>query len=616
MPRMDRPSWHTHPRAPRRVWPWLLLGLCGWFVLLALRVLAVRAGPGIYGGCESCVDAPVILSDLLPTALLLASVAAAGLLRPGAWRMLPMAVALGVIVLYLIDLGIYLIFGMRLRLTDLLRYGGETRSTWSVVAPLLAQPRGVAMVAGLLLALSGWAGLIWTVPRRAVLALGSIAAASALAAATFAAPLESVDAYTYRDVLRNNRPDGVDRAYSPAFRAALMAASPEPAARQCIQPASGPARSVILLVVEGLSAYHSRLLGGTQDSTPKLDAWSRRASYFPDFHANGFTTDGGLIALLTGHVPLPAIGRYASTHAYAGYEKVAVPDLLAQLAATGYGTQFFTTGDLGFLDKGQWLRGLGFGHVEGADSPFYENLPRGGFNAASDQALFARYLDWYDHERTQTLNFSALLTVSTHPPFTVPGTELRDEAGAFGWADAQIDQFISALRQRHYFDHGVLLVTGDHRAMTTPRPEQIAHLGAGAISRVPMVVIGPSGLPAGPHAGRWQQTDFIAGLLDLADRPSCTDAFRGRLLGAQAQPARYVLHVEGAERDQVRVWIAGDTQARELVLDGDDTRWIAPPPEPDARVVLDHVNRARARLAPVPGDFIGGLIGRRLDAAP
>ena len=609
-----RPPGPASARA--RCWVFAALGLAGWLTLLVLRVAAVRAGPGTYTGCAPCVDAPVLLNDLLPTALLAGLALLASLLRPGVWRSVPVLAAAGVIVLYFIDLGIYLLLGMRLRIADLWRYGGETRSTWSVVAPLLAEPRGMALLAGLLLAVVGWAGLLWTVPRRKPSAIFWGAATAALLTATLLAPAgDSVDAVTFRDVLRANRPDGINQPFSPAFRQALLALPPERPGHACTAAGAQGAlpRSDIQLVVESLSANHSQLLGGLQDSTPHLDAWARKASYFPEFVANGFTTDGGLIALLTGRVPLPTIGRYESTHAYAGYEQPVVPDLFARLGAAGYQTQFFTTGDLGFLDKGGWLRQLGFGHVEGAEQPFYARFPRGSFNAAGDQALYARYLDWYDHQRTGPLNFSTLLTVTTHPPYVVPGTEVRDEAGAFRWADAQIDQFIQALAARRYFDHGVLLVTGDHRAMTTVRPGEVARFGASAPARTPMVVIGPAGLPAGPVQGRSQQIDFLAGLLDLAAQPSCTDAFRGRLLGAHAAPARYVLHALGGQRDHVRTWTRDDERARDVVLDGDHTHWAdTPPTEPSARQVLDQVNRERAALSPVPRNFFDQLIGGKL----
>ena len=592
------------------------LALGGWLILLASRMLAVRSGYGDYIDCRNCLDGPVLLQDLLPTGVLFVLAAVAAALRAGILRLLPLLLTVALLCVYAIDLGVYLIFGFRLRITDVLRYGGEAKSSWSVVLPLLSEWRGTIWLAGWLLALTGWIALIWRIPRdsRTAMVAGFLGSVM-VAISVLANPADYVHANAYRDVVRSNRPDGVNRPFSPDRRAALLA-QPQDIQISCKDAVALPRRSVILLVVESLSAYHSRLLGEVQDNTPRLDEWARNNSYFPEFHANGFTTDGGLIALLTGRVPLPSIGRYESSKAYAGYEMPVVPALFSQLHAAGYSSQFFTTGDLGFLDKGRWARDLGFMHVEGANHPFYASYPRGGFDDAGDQALYDRYLDWYDRERKNGPLFSTLLTVSTHPPFHVPGTTIHDEAKAFRWADAQIDRFIQGLAMRRFFDDGILLVTGDHRTMTIVRPAETVHFGAGALSRVPMVVIGPSGLRQGSVPGRWQQTDFLAGLMTVAGLPSCTDAFRGRMLGPDAMPARYVLHAQGVQRDRVQVWIQDDVRSYELILNGDDTGWMTQPDKVSADRVLEYVNRERARLTPLPPDQLDSLIKRRLDVTP
>ncbi len=600
----------------RLFWLLVILAFGGWMVLLVSRVLAVRSGHGAYIDCMSCLDRTVLLQDLLPTALLVLLAATAMLLPRGVWRLLPVMGAFALVCVYAIDLGVYLVFGFRLRVTDFFRYSGEARSAWSVVLPLLADWRGATWMGGWVLALIGWIALIWHMPHR-VRAAGVTGLLCVCLAATslLTSPVEYVHVSAIRDVLRGNRPDGVNRQFSAHKRAALLA-QPPTIEGKCRGTHPVPPRSVILLVVESLSAYHSQMLGGLQDNTPLLDAWARDTSYLPDFHANGFTTDGGLIALLTGRVPLPAVGRYESSKAYSGYEQPIVSDLFQQLHDASYSTQFFTASDLNFLDTGDWVRGLGFMHVEGASHPFYTHYPRGGFSEAGDQALYERYLDWYDSERNGGLHFSTLLTASTHPPFYVPGTSIGDEVQAFRWADKQIDVFIRGLETRRFFDNGVLLVTGDHRTMTIVRPAETARFGAGALSRVPMVIIGPSGLPLGAVPGRWQQADFLAGLLSVAGLPSCTDAFRGRLMGADSTTARYLLHTQGVQRDRIGVWVQDDPLPYELTMNGDDTGWITQPGEPAADQVLAHVNRERALLSPLPSNLMDMLIKSGLGPTP
>lgn len=580
-----------------------------------MRIRAARAVFEEYMGCTNCLAPSIIANDLRPLAALMLLWALAMLGAWRLWRAVLVAGALVLITAYALDIGIFLLFGYRLQIASFFRYAGETRAAWMVAAPLLAEPRGWVFVAALFAAWLGWTALIWRAQvgwQRAVsLTLLSIAL---VAVAHWKGNPGYVRTEAYLDVLTNNRPSGVSTPYSQGLRSKLVMQPELPAT--CVPAKVEQPRNVILVVLESLSARHSQLLGGSSDSTPQLDRLAQAHSYFPEFHANGFTTDGGLIALLTGFIPLPTTGRYDTLDVYAGYEKPVIPTAFAQLSQTGYETQFFTTGDLRFLDKGRWLHGLGLTHVEGSEQPYYASLPRGAFDDTGDRSLYDRYLDWFDREKTAHLNFSTLLTVSTHPPFRVPGTDIADEAAAFRYADAQVGRFVDELAQRGYFENGVLLVTGDHRAMTTIPIAERRVFGEGALSRLPAVVIGPAGIPQGAIPGRWQQTDFLAGLLDLAGVPTCTVAWRGRLLGPNHQSADYVLHVQGIDRERVIAWPrAGSVNA--LRLDGDGTDWAGPrPPEPLASQILDALNRQRALLPEPPRNLIDLIIRSRLPQAP
>lgn len=610
-----RSSFSTLPAVSHR--RWLLAGaaslaLSSTVVLIGLRVAAVRTSYAAYAGCDRCLDQAVVMSDLpiLAALFFLAALVAARATR--GTKLLASILAVGVLIVYTIDLGVFFIFGIRLKVTDLFRYGGDVGNAWSVLWPFLLEQHGWLMAAALAGALAGWLGWFGlTMPSRRQAIGGVTLATGALTMATLLTPPPYISAESYLSVINLYRSNGVNQPFSPTFKAALLESPP--LERRCQKSNASTPPSIILLVVESLSAKHSKLFSGLADNTPQLDALARDNTYFPTFHANGFTTDAGLIALLAGRPPLPAVGRYSSSHAYEGYGSTWTPDLLTKLRSAGYGTQFFTTGDLGFLGKGNWLKSLGFEHVEGAEQPAYANLPRGVFSDVGDKALYERYLAWWDSEKQDALVFSTLLTVSTHPPFHIPGTDVQGEDAAFRWVDQQIGDFVRSLRQRGFFDNGVLLITGDHRSMTVVPPPEQKKFGLGAISRTPMVVIGPSGLPKGPVEGRWQQLDFQAGLARLAGITACTDALRGQLLGPGYAPAPFVIHVQGIERDRLLVWSQSESKPYQLVMEGDQTHWAEPEPaEPGRSLIMGAINRKRAQLKPVPSDLIDLLIGERL----
>jgi phosphoglycerol transferase MdoB-like AlkP superfamily enzyme len=350
--------------------------------------------------------------------------------------------------------------------------------------------------------------------------------------------------------------------------------------------------SVILLVVESLSSYHSKLFSGLNDYTPMLDRIARENTYLPRFHANGFSTEGGLIALLTGRAPIPTAGRRGSTMAFTEVDG----DFHRWLKQKGYRTAFFTTGQLSFGDRNRWLPAIGVEYAEGAEHPFYDGMPRGPFKAASDAALFDRFLQWHAKERGRRPFMATILTVGTHPPF-LSSAGRSDEAERFRETDRQIARFAAQLEARDFFAGGVMVIVGDHRAMTPILEEERKRLGDSAAMRVPAVILGRNAPPRGEWLGNAQQTDLLPSLRHVISDRSCRTEWQGRFLGDAPKAARYVVHPDPMRRNQLAV-VEGAAHFT-LLLDGDDTRWLEPPPSgQDAERLRDQVNRERmARMS-------------------
>ena len=91
--------------------------------------------------------------------------------------------------------------------------------------------------------------------------------------------------------------------------------------------------------------------------------------------------------------------------------------------------------------------------------------------------------------------------------------------------------------------------------------------------------------------------DVIPSLTWLIGDRACRQPWQGRFLGEPPRPARYAIDPDPQQRNQVAV-LEGDSEFR-LVLDGDRTRWLRPPPsQAEAAQLLDYVNRERmSRMA-------------------
>ena len=603
------------PKSPRNI-------LAATSVVLAtvilLLIAVVRAGivDAAYApvvGCQACFIWPSIAHDLALLALVLAWLALM-LSFSVRWLRVLMAVPLILFLVALIaDIAVLKLLAQRLLVNDLIKFGHEIGAIERISRVGFAF-KHVLIAASLLVATLTLAFTLRNAQRIPWRGTCGIVLLAMVVAAIGGWGRTQAPAYVHADAYRNwlevNLAQSIDAPYSEAF---LLRQQELPQPELVCSSGQARSPSIMLVMVESLSAYHSSLYVADSSYLPEFDALARnQGAWFSNFIANGFTTDGGMVATLSGHAPIPGFYRYASTDAFTGFED-ARNGFTAAVEPAGYTTSFFTTGTLSFVDKQGWLPKVGFDHFEGAEAPFYKDLPRGIFAAADDPHLFARVLDWYQHERDTTRPFAAaLLTVATHPPFVVRATRERDERAVFATLDRALVDFHQQLTSLGFFNDGILIVMGDHRSMTPLRAEEFRAYGESAFARTPLVVFGASGLPAGGHEALTQQTDLPAALRDLTRKESCREPQQGLWFRPQPVSAEYALHARGMPRSQIDLYRQDASFA--LQLAGDDSHWIGATPREGERIAARiHLNRA-AR-APNRDDLMTRLIEANAAAA-
>ncbi len=566
---------------------WLALGLCTAFAVLRAMDLDTRGSD--YTRCQGCFFLPTLGHDAWLLSALAVLLAVAMLVRPRWFRMLLRVVAVLLLLAMGLDTALSLLLAQRLHITDLLRFSGDMGNNWSVATSGLLTPTGLPRLLLGLTCISTAIALCRPGMRkpRQGMALLVIAVGWAGFAALNAGGLNYVHEELLRNLVENNLKSNRLVGYSTTFsKSARELSQSLPIACE-----SGPDHKpdVIFLIVESLSSYQSKLLGGPEDWTPELDALARQHHYLTNFHANGFTTSGGEIALLTG---LPPFYPPGSLDASFEHFKPKDENLADVAHRNGYSASFFTSADTTFLDIGTWLHELGFDTVEGNEAPFYQGMKRYAFGAANDGAFFDRYLQWLDQGGGGDRgNISVLMTVSGHPPFIDPGTGVPSEERTFRYVDAQIVRFQRELAQRGFFDHGVLMVFGDHRSMTPLRPGELQQFGERAFSRVPLIVVGDVMMPKVVDAA-FQQTDLLPSLRDLLGERVCTTPFQGLLLRPSPLPPQYIVHARGDDRDRIDVY-GSNNALWGFHTNGDSSRWIAEPP-PNADQISAWITARRA----------------------
>ncbi|HJT97137.1 MAG TPA: LTA synthase family protein [Rhodanobacteraceae bacterium] len=557
--------------------------------LSVMRAWRNTAGAGNYTGCHDCFWLPTFGHDAWLFAILLGSIAIASFVR---WRWLGIVLRLLaalILVIYAADVALDSLLSARLHFGDVLRFGRHIDADFSVVRAAVGSMQGLVRAGFLVLVLIVAIGVVASTRRRP--RLGKAFAIAAIASLAFSAyelsrPMRYVNEIFTWNVVETNLPQGRLRTFSPAFLAKQKQRA-DALHKSCSRetPFDG---SVVIVLVESLSAWHSKLLGSSRDWTPELDAIARENHYFTHFYANGFTTSTAEVSILAARPPLAPAGKLLFD-----YNDYADPhDTLPDIAHRGgREAAFFTSGDTSFLDLGEWLKKLGYDVIGNNGDAFYNGMRRWQFGAAEDKALYDRFLDWMDKRDPSRPFVSTLLTVSTHPPYVDPRTAKIDPENAFKYVDAEIARFYRELKQRGFLDHGVLIVLGDHRTMTPLHEEEYRNHGERAFARIPFVVAGAVDMPNVIDTA-FQQTDIAPSLASLFGLDACTSPFTGHFLRADPKAPDYVLHVRGDDRDRLDVYWDYD-KVSGFRYDGDDSRWMndAPPRADDVAAWID-VHRA------------------------
>jgi len=341
----------------------------------------------------------------------------------------------------------------------------------------------------------------------------------------------------------------------------------------------GARPDLILLVVESLSMYHSALLSGINNWLPQFDNLSQKGRWFSNFYANGVNTEQGLIALHIGEPPIAkSIDGSSGTGSSTTYlfeqfldPKDSLPWMLNEL---GYHTVFLTTGNLGFLSKGKWLKNIGYDYIQGHDAPYYTGMKRFHFDAPSDGALYDRALqELVAHNKNKEMPiFMTLETVSTHHPFIDPESGAQSEELTFRYADRQLGRFVKNLISNGFFDNGYLMIVSDHRAMVPMNQSEIDRFGNRAYTRIPFTIVG-HGMDDGEESNYFSQSDLLPSLRHWLDKSyQCVNSNQGIFLPRTTQSPACIFTHRSYNLDNV--YIHCGTENYTINLNGDHTSYI------------------------------------------
>jgi lipoteichoic acid synthase len=519
-----------------------------------------------------------------------------------------------VVFLYAADVAVYRFFITRLYVRDIVTFSSEPRAVLSVLRSgwhvVIARPvLNLTIYAALALLVLRTCYVLLVKPVRSPLRSRFLVGAALLLVTLWLVPApyyahSFFDRPLFENFIERNHNFFVRNTFSDGFRAQILAAPPP--AMNC-GPGRGRRLNVILLIVESLSAFQSQFFSGIENWTPNLDEIARRETALTNFCANGWTTTGGLVSLLTGTIPLVPELRTSRAKAFTPiggtpltfYLDVPRP-LPRVLSEQGYATEFIGSGDLAFQGEDKWSSAIGFQKIIGGDDPrFAAQKMRGPFKSVPDRLLLNVVINEVTRMPVDRPYLMVVQTFWSHFPFMDPndGGRLNGQEHVFRDTDAQIGAFYQLLMEAGFFQNGLLFITGDHRAMVPFQKLEFERFGESAAARLPAIMVTRAVELPRVLAQDFQQRDFSASIEALVGDRYCLGPQQGSFLSSPPIPPSCIIQSRGDDRDLIYVKCgAAEGTVRAT---GDATRFVSGA-VPDEASIIQTINRTRAR----PADYL------------
>lgn len=310
--------------------------------------------------------------------------------------------------------------------------------------------------------------------------------------------------------------------------------------------------NIIILMVESLASYQSDFFSGIKNWTPNLDNIAKDNISFTNFYANGFVTEDAEIAIITGELPIYAPKAYSNGGgvSFDGFYNIehSLPNILKKY---NYKSEFITSSDLKFSNTGEWAKSNGFNYIEGSNHKDYINKPRYHFEAAADEYLYKRVLNRIKKQDSNYFLF--IKTVSSHAPFVNPDNDSNSEEETIKYVDKQIGLFYKKLKEKKFFEKGILIIVGDHHPVIPLKNEEIKKFGQyKASSIIPAIAVYKDKKILIKE--NFQQTDIYNTIKNHVFNESCISKWYGDFLNSEIKAPKYIFHRRGDQRGIISVF--------------------------------------------------------------
>ncbi len=218
--------------------------------------------------------------------------------------------------------------------------------------------------------------------------------------------------------------------------------------------------NIVILILESFTADIVGAMGGEKEITPTLDQLIGEGVFFNSVYASGTRTDQGIVSLLNGWPATPYYSIMRSTE-----KSNNLPSLPAIFLNKGYATSFYYGGESNFSNLNTYCFNQKFETIIDAKN-FPDSIPRGRWGV-HDEEVLNRQLEGLNKSKQPF--FSALMTLSNHEPFDVPGpprfpgnSDPDRFRNSSAYTDAMLGEYFEKVKSQPWYKNTLFIIAADH----------------------------------------------------------------------------------------------------------------------------------------------------------
>ena len=265
---------------------------------------------------------------------------------------------------------------------------------------------------------------------------------------------------------------------------------------------------------------------------PNLMRYAADGVLFTNLYANNFRTDRGLVSILNGWPGMPTTSLMKM-----GDLCGRLPSLARSLRDEGYSTSFIYGGDIDFTNMRGYMLEAGFERVVGREG-LGKSAKQSSWGAPDAYTLLPSVLDYKPNASVP--RFDAILTLSSHEPWTVPMERLKDSRkNSFAYTDSCIGILLDSLRTMPVWDNLLVIIVPDHGVPMSASQSTSDY----TVSHIPMVWTGGAAKRLEIVGEMMSQSDIAATLLSQMGLDVGPFVFSRNVLSPQyADKYQFVMH--------------------------------------------------------------------------